>query len=336
MFNKVIPFLFLLVLLTGLISLIKLFLFPNASGVTMIKNLKNQAYSSRFEVNQNIQFLLSEAKDDEYRLGMVLYASAIQGDEKIYSQSLLKMKQKLDKLSLSYQTWRLGRILLAADCMNDLLTKKRTLADLKVLLANPNITKDAFSAWALGYLAALNNDEYKTYKNEMLAAAQALTEQYGHAKINHDDSNNTQAKLSDALWAWVMAIQAAANAQDNITFNFILDQIKIITTQKTISDALSQELKRLSDSNDYPAWAMSIVQLSAATIGNQSIFDELEKPLHVSIQGAKETIKSSDEKNSYSARAEATLAELNSVLSVIRINEKCRLKKSTTCLVSRL
>lgn len=178
----------------------------------MVKNLKSQSYSSRFEVNQNIQLMFSEGKEDEYRLGMVLYASAVQGDEKIYSQTLLKMKQKLDNLSndnnwgLSYQTWRLGRILLATDCMNDWITKKASLIKLKDLLANTNTTKDAFSAWALGYIAALDNNEYKTYKNEMLAAAQKLTEQYQQAKMDHEDSNKTQAKLSDALWAWVMAI----------------------------------------------------------------------------------------------------------------------------------
>lgn len=95
-------------------------------------------------------------------------------------------------------------------------------------------------------------------------------------------------------------------------------------------------LQRLSNSNDYPAWAMSIVHLSVATIGNQTVFDELEKPLRVLIQGAKETIKSSSEKNSYGARAEATLADINSALSIIRMNGNCSLKKSATCLVSRL
>lgn len=301
----------------------------------MTKNLAGQKYADRFMVSSNMEVLSREAKDDQYRLGMVLYASAKQGDEKLYRKTLLSMtKDEKDSKQNSYNAWQLGRVLLAADCINDSTTVKSTLSELKTLLADTNTPKDAFTAWAWGYLAALNDDEYKLAKNNILTSAQILTEQYQKAKDNSQESKTAlQAKLSDALWALVMNAQAAANAKDGEAFQFILEQIKKITGQNTVALALSTGLQRLSDSNDYPAWALSIVRLAAATIGDQALYKELEQPLQESIQGAKNAMNSQSEKIVYGARAEATLAQLDLALSIIRWNERLSLHRTSCCVI---
>lgn len=59
--------------------------------------------------------------------------------------------------------------------------------------------------------------------------------------------------------------------------------MKKMTGQSSIPAALSAALKP----NDYPAWAFSIVFLSAATIGDKIHYNELKKALLDSIKVAK-------------------------------------------------
>ncbi|HEX4044842.1 MAG TPA: hypothetical protein VHZ76_04170 [Gammaproteobacteria bacterium] len=310
-----------------LLTLIAIWLFSPAkeSESNIIKNLQNQDYAERSTITKNIHYLAEQAKHDEYRLSIVLLASAQQGDEKIYRKALLETEDALNAVNPleknvkhnSYIAWLLGRMLIAADSIEDKTTITKTLEKLKRLLADNNTKKDAFTAWGWGYLAALNKEEYSAAKNTLFASAAALSNSYQQTKrniptdtINQQDKLTLQTKLSDALWAWVMAAYAAANAQDTESFYFSLQQMQALTGQTSTATALTSGLKRLSTSNDYPAWALSIIHLAAATIKHKDLYLALEKPLVDAIQGAKESMHADNEKAAYNATAEATLAQL--------------------------
>ncbi len=295
----------------------------------IIKNLHNRNYKERSLVNENIKSLSEPAASDAYKLSIVLLASAQQGDENFYKTTLLKMQTSLNAVTQnSYKTWLLGRLLLASDSIADRQVVMETESELTALLNDKSTAKDNFSAWAWGYLAAINNQDYKTAKKEMLAAANTLTEQYQQEKLITKDQKKLQGMLSDALWAWTMDAQAATDANDQETFNYILTQIKLVTGQKTIALALSTGLLRVPGSNDYPAWALGIVRLSAATIGDRHLYHELRKPLKKSIQDANTAMKSTDKNDAYSATAEMTLAELNLELGKLRWKQQLPRAKS--------
>lgn len=296
-------------------------------GGSVVKNLSAYSYPERESINTQIKTLSEEAGENEYLLGMVLLASAQQGDKDPYESVLARMQGSLAKLSkeddnLSYKTWRLGRMLLAADSYGDKATENKVLTELKDILGNSKTKQDCFSAWAWGYLANYNKTEYEHAKKQMISSALALTETYQktkqslfadktemESKLNAEESNLLQSDLSNALWAWVLNFQAAANANDEEMYNYIRDQMKSITGQSTVGDALSKGLLRAAASNDYPAWALGIAQLAAATMKDKELFLELKKPLADSIKGAKEASK----------LAEATLAQLAAALATIRI-----------------
>lgn len=270
----------------------------------IIKNLKNHPYSGRFMINENLEKLVKETENgDAYQLSLPLLASAQQGDEKTYNKILPKMKKALAHISgndkNSYKAWLLGRMLLAADVLGE-----KTVAikiRMTTILQSKFTKKDEYFAWALGYLASSSPTEYKKYKQEMMNTAYALNNIYENAK------ENQQTHLSNALWAWVMNLQAAANAKDQETYNKILNEIKKITQTFSISSALTTGLQRTSQSNDYPAWALSIVYRAAKKMEDRPLIFELENSLSNSIQEAKKA----------NANAEMILSELNKALADI-------------------
>lgn len=293
----------------GVLRLLSLLLVWQGVNASMVKNLQNYSGLDRAEIVQNIQYLFQNTQNDEGRLSVVLLASAQVGEEKVYRETLLPLKKSLSEIPMeknSYRAWRLGRLLLSADSIQDEATVKSALGELKSLLQDKNTQSDMFSAWAWGYLGGLNQETYQFSKEPMLAAAKNLS----------------LSPLTDAIWAWVMAAQASANAGDIRTFHFILDQIKSITHQNSISLALSTGLQRsMTNNSDYPAWAMGIIELAAATLHDEKVYRELEKPLENSLQGAKEMMRVSDEKVKYGVTAEWTLAKLDLLLAKIRFEK---------------
>ena len=105
-----------------------------------------------------------------------------------------------------------------------------------------------------------------------------------------------------------MCVQAAANASDKECYDDTLKQMQVMMGQTSVSDALSKGLLRTFASNDYPAWAIAIVRLSAATIGDEKLFLELEAPLKAAIEGAKEA----------KTMPELLLAQVNQSLAIER------------------
>lgn len=291
---------------------------PMETKIVGYKNLKNQDYKDRLAISTAIDGLYAAAKGDPYQLSMPLLASAQQGNLAQYRKILPQMKKALKNISEdgkqnAYKAWLMGRVILAADSIDDQATlfgnhsEAGMITQLETILKDPATTQDCFSAWAFAYLAAVNSQIYGQVRDKMLSYTVALTHAYRNKLIHREeqDKSDIQSLRSNALWAQVMVLQAAANANDKTTYDQTSQQIKMLVGKPTVSEALSQGLLRTSDSNDYPAWAMGIVRASAATIGDEAIYKELAKPLANSIHDANEA----------HAKAEAILARLNEILA---------------------
>lgn len=286
------------------------------SGETIMKNLGKMDYVNKAEVSADIK-KLAEGKEDIYSLSIPLIASAQQGDKEFYAVVLAKMNAAMAKTEDSpFKAWILGRVLLAADSIGDQTTINDTQVKLSKVLNDisskikPSTELDyAMYTWANAYLAALNSDQYLLNRDRMLLTANNLSKIY--------QSNPNPDALSNAVWAWVMSVQAAANANDKTTYDYILSQIKTLSGKPTVQTALEFSLGRTDQSSDYPAWAIGIVRLSAATEKDQSQYNELGNALENSIQAAKDwgTKPNQTSANQWKATAEATLGRLNAELA---------------------
>jgi hypothetical protein len=258
-----------------------------------IKNLKSIDFNERDDVEKIIDELIKSAKDP-YSASLPLIASAELGDEKRYEIANSQMLQSLEILEKipdkypqwmhnnSFKAWMWGRVLSAADSMNDAKNITHAKSRLSILL-EMNTEKDdnfAFLTWAWGYRAALNQTEYAISNKKMINDAMQLAIKYKLKPENHE-------ALSDTLWAWVMNLSAAANAWDQIHYDLILEQIRLITGEKSIAQALEKGLLRTSDSNDYPAWALAKIRFAAAIMGDKELYNDIEGTLVSSVAGAK-------------------------------------------------
>lgn len=199
---------------------------------------------------------LSELKTDSaYNSSIVLYASALLMKKKRYIAALNAIKDQLaTQPNDSFKAWMLGRVVLAATHFGDKATVDEMLPVLKSLL--PKVTKDQNYAWALGYLAAMNLQEYEQNKQAMMDAAKALK------------------TPGDALWAHVMNLQAAARQNEKADFYSILMDMMACVGKTTIAETLAQ-----IDTHDWRAWALGIVTESAAIMGDKDLYAELRQPL---------------------------------------------------------
>jgi hypothetical protein len=279
-------------------------------------NLKNYAFPERFLITTNITQSLEKRDQDAYQLSMLLLVSSQLGNKEFYQEAFFKMEAVMKNETFvsspnSYKAWLYGRILLSANSMEDVNTVKSTLERLKNLLPDEkdeNTGSDRFTTWTWGYLASLNNKEYNNAKVAMKKAAEQLTCVYTEKNNVPTLESIRQEARSDALWAWVMSLQAAANAKDKEIYEYSLEQIKGITGQESISEALSKGLLRTAASNDYPAWAKAIVLLAAATYDDQELFKELTKGTRESIEEARKA----------GATVEKMLAQVSNQLAIVR------------------
>lgn len=212
---------------------------------------------------RSVKDTLTELKTDSaYNASVVLYASALLMKKKRYAEALNAIKDQLAKNpNDSFKAWMLGRVVLAATHFGDTATVDEILPLLKSLL--PEVTKDQNYAWALGYLAAVNPEEYEQNKQAMMDAAKALK------------------NPADALWAHVMNLQAAARKQEKADFYSILMDMMEFTGKTNIADALAQ-----IPANDWRAWAIGIATESAAIMGDKDLYNELNQPLDAAIAEA--------------------------------------------------
>lgn len=235
----------------------------------------------------------SDAYGRAYHLSVLLLV-CVQESKRDYENIRNEMLSALGKMTPeqnSKKAWLLGRVLVAAKAMNDQKTVENTQVALRDLLNSPATMKDEYSAWGWGYLANADEAEYKKTKTAMVNAAENETRKYEEAPTK------TKDMLSSVLWAWVMNLQAAANASDEETYKEALSQIKSATTEKTLASALSKGIPE----GDYQAWAFSITYHAAQKMEDKAICAELKPALDASIYRA--------EKDGEKSMAEAILAQ---------------------------
>lgn len=269
-------------------------------------NACTQKVLSHMHLHQNHTDLTADADtlfvqslNDAYKLSMPLMAVGLLGDQGLYNVVEARMKTEMKKRPQSendtYADWLYGRILLADYAMNGKIIRTDVLITLQRHI-DLGKKRDNFTAWAVGYLAAVDY----AYKDKMLNM------------VNEFTADKTASK-SDKLWAWVLVMQAAAKNQDMGTYLRSMDQINAIAGKSTVADSLRDGLVRTADNSDYPAWAIGIARLSAATIGDTSYFESLEAAMNESLDAAKR-----DASKDYKARAEKLLAETNNRLAIER------------------
>lgn len=282
-------------------------LFAAMATTSSIKNMQANEFSERVDIGKIIDELLHISKDP-YTASLPLIASAELGDTQRYEKTLQNMDQQLKKnfadipewmRNTSFQAWMWGRILLAADSMHDNKTSEQAIKTITILLKKQ--ANLAFSTWAWGYLAALNIQEYNFCKEKMMKNADKLATEY--------KKKQTQENLSNTLWAYIMNLFAAANANDKEIYTHIKNEIKLLTAKSTVTEALNTGLLRTSQSNnDYPAWGLAKIRLAAATMNDLELYEQIQKNLESSIQGAKKV----------GAQGEYILAVLDNQLAMQR------------------
>jgi len=295
--------------------------------VKMIKTLRDIDYSGKADLSAQIESLY-QRKWDVFSVGslsLLLMAMAEQGEQASYKQASAKLQAFLGyTFDSTLNAWMEGRLLLAADSIGDKATVEQIEPELTRLLngmksgstpppTNKNYPMYAFS-W--GYLAALNQKQYQLHKADLIVVANELIKEVTQGKSPLSDHD----RLTNAVWMLVMNLQAAANAQDKKTYNHFLQQLKSVTKQHSVSAALSHVLIRATDSSDYPAWAMSIVYLSAVTLHDQVLSQELKTSLEQTLRDAQEweNRPNQSEENQWKAKAEIVIARLNATLAQYR------------------
>jgi hypothetical protein len=290
---------------------------PSKPITTQIKNLKNIDFTEKSEVETSIDNLIPTGIDP-YAASLPLIAAAELGDAKRYEASKNQMLKTLDILdekpttfaewmrNNSFKSWMWGRVLLAANSIGDPATQSIAKNKLATLLDEKPAQQDslAFFTWGWGYRAALDKKEYQTSYKEMFDGAMRLTARYRGGLGDHD-------ALSNALWAWVMNLPAAANAGDSHKYAWIKQQILFLTGEKSVTSAIEKGLLRTTASNDYPAWALAKIRCAAVTMNDKDLYQEIETSLNSSISASKEA----------GAKAEYVLAVLEAQLALLNGKE---------------
>ena len=281
--------------------------------IMLYTNLENTGFPEKFKMTTNLESLLMHTKDDAYALSMPLLISSQLGNRELYKKSISRMNKAMTQLAADpFKAWMYGRILISAHNIDDRETVAKTQITLSTLLddlVKSDTTRfDRFTIWALGYIAATSKDEFSKARAPMIAGGNYLTKEYLNIYARDVSEEKKQEARSDALWAWVMISQAAANSGEKEEFENAINQMLTITQQTSIGTALSVGLLRTAASNDFPAWAMGIVRLAAQVIGDETRYSELEAPLNTSISEA--------EVGNY--RQDALLASVNSQLAMER------------------
>lgn len=278
-------------------------MFPQQQ-LQLLTNLNNANFDGKDELVTELNTLRDSAKNP-YEISMVLLASATLGEEKRYETdhdrmvNALKVLDSKDSPSAwsdmnnhAWKAWLDGRL-----CLAEVIAKKIASPQSKKWLLShlafheKSSNEDlAFYAWASGYRAALDRNEYAISKKEMEIAGLKLINIYKE-EVKKDQAKEgqipkTQAALSNAIWALVMNLSAAAYAKDKKVYKSIKNQLMLLTEKKSVTEALETGLLRTAASNDYPAWALAKVRVAAAIMEDNELYKSNGKALEKAIAKA--------------------------------------------------
>lgn len=270
----------------------------HCSNKKFILNLGYPENKLDSSLTEMIEKLANEAEEDSYKLSMALVAAALEGNKSLYKQILPKLIKALNlttaysqvdieskalynhisefskntKKPHSYVGWLLGRILFAAIAVQDYHTAEKTAPIMLFVLEDKDTPQDEFTAWAWGYFTMYFacDPNYAIFKDKM---------RQNVAKLVKKSSN--PADVINALWALLLEIQSAAIAQDRLSYDKIIQEMKDLTNKHDVIQALS-----VIPVDDYRAWALSQLRLAAVRVGDSSLFIRLSAPLRINIAEA--------------------------------------------------
>lgn len=205
-----------------------------------------------------------------------LYTDAVAGLETALATEAMKDSRK---------AWLLGRLAQSAAQMNIQNKVSETTSAIDDLLKDASL--DAYGTWAIGYIAGLDKAQCDAKKELCTQGAMALTEKYNSIELAGKEKD---AARSDALWAWVMIVQAAAHAPDSALYEKCWQHITPLLDQGGIPI------------DDFNAWGSGILYFAAIKMEDKARFETIKH----TFQNALEKTPSAEDR---------FLAELNQFLA---------------------
>jgi hypothetical protein len=120
----------------------------------------------------------------------------------------------------------------------------------------------AFAAWALGYLQSYNALHNKSaYEDTKASLAAAVA--YQQQQFDKLTDKEKESFLSDVMWTYAMAIQAASLAKDPASYNAYMKGLANLSGPEGTPAASIRSLPN----DQYPAWLAGIVYAAAERMG---------------------------------------------------------------------
>jgi hypothetical protein len=253
----------------------------------LLKNIKGVNFPGRFLAIQQVESVLSCQSDHAYTLSLLLLISSQLGEISLYHKVLNQFQSAMVGYAHdSFSLWLYGRALFSAmSCQDE--RNIREIKDRVRLLLETSTKKenlDKYTLWGLCYASLVDQELYESYKNLMLKSSHHLSKDYLDYFPQIKQSLHAENNLSDILWIWIMMLYAASHNKDKTFYEDSLGQILQVTQTKAIGDALLTGLETTQTSNDYPAWALSIVRLGTQAMQDNALFDELEELLEAFLE----------------------------------------------------
>lgn len=180
--------------------------------------------------------------------------------EKTKSDEYKENKNTQWMTSNEFRLWMQGRELIIAMNAGNIKEAATIASELEKTLTPgiyaPSEYKgaSAFAAWALGYLqsynALHNKSAYQTNKEPLQSAVTYQQQQFDKLQGKEKESF-----LSDVMWSYAMAIQAASLKKDQKSYNEYMLGLANLSNPKGTA-ALS--IRKLPN-DQYPAWLSSII-----------------------------------------------------------------------------
>ncbi len=246
------------------------------SITTTEEPMSSRYFQEHKQVTVNVNELagkyLQEAKT-AYQMSMPLLANPKHyTNPKIAEQFKTLLAE--GKEGLEFGLWMKGRQLLIAMHASQEKEAARIAADLRPALTSTRYAptqanyseNTAFAGWALGYLlsyyALHNKSAYEANKAALQAAVQYQHGHYEPPLLNSLPSSGEReikASLSNVMWTYAMAIQAAALAKDSQSYT---NYMQGLATLSGPNGTVAISIRNLGNA-EFPAWLASIVYNSA-------------------------------------------------------------------------
>lgn len=211
------------------------------------RNLSEHA-GQYFTIKLVIDLRRKRAGNNIDKLSLSLLEVAMLGETKQYQKILSKLNS-LEGES-EEQVLLHGRTLFAAYLMNDIGTLNRAKKEiLKEII--PRDDQAHLLIFALAYLVAVDSNEYRNRISELLHCCDELST---------EDASN-------AIWAYILLLQASAIHYDETTFNTIVAKVNELTGCKSLAESL--------ENCDHPSWGLGIAALAAISLKQHELYATL-------------------------------------------------------------